>query len=91
MTGTTIMPRRWDTFLQNIQNKSSLLQFISKCIKSKLFPGLKQNNMVTAYNEGTYSYDGTESATLSPCNHEQGTSGLFFTVKIYQNRELTSQ
>ena len=42
VTGTTIMPRRWDTFLENIQIKASLLQFISNCIKSKLFPGLKQ-------------------------------------------------
>ena len=72
VTGTAIMPRRWDTFLQNAQNKASLFQFISNCIKSKLFPGLKQKKMVTTYNEGIYSSDGTEPVTLSPCNHEEG-------------------
>ena len=71
MTGTAIMPRRWDTCLQNAQNKASLFQFISNCIKSKLFPGLQQKKMVTTYNECIYSSDGTEPVTLSPCNHEE--------------------
>ena len=72
VTGIAIMPRRWDTFLQNGQNRASLFQFISNCIKSKLFPGLKQKKMVTTYNEDIYSSDGTEPATLSPCNHKEG-------------------
>ena len=29
MTGTAIMPRKWDTFLQNSQNKAALFKFIS--------------------------------------------------------------
>ena len=40
--GTAIMSKRWDRFLRNSQNKASLFQFISNCVKSKLFPGLKQ-------------------------------------------------
>ena len=47
VTGTAIMPRRWDIFLRNSQNKASLFQFISNCIKSKLFPELKQKKMAT--------------------------------------------
>ena len=66
------MLRRWNTFLQNSQNKASLLQFISNCIKSKIFHGLKQKKRGTTYNEDIYSSDGTEPATLSHCNHEEG-------------------
>ena len=72
VTGSTIMPRRWDTFLRNSQNKASLIQLISNCIKSELFPGLNQKKMVRTYNEyGIYSSDGTEPATLLPCNHKK--------------------
>ena len=28
--------------------------------------------MVTTYTKGIYSSDGIETATLSPCNHEEG-------------------
>ena len=45
---------------------------MSNCVKSTLFPGLKQKKMMAAYNKGIYSSDGTEPATLSPCNHEEG-------------------
>ena len=71
------MPRRWDAFLPNSQNRTSLFQFISNCIKSKLFPGLRQKKMETAYNEDLYSSDGTESAKISPCNHEEDDCRVF--------------
>ena len=71
MTGTSIMPRRWDAFLPNSQNRASLFQFISNCVKSKLFLGLRQKKMETIYNENHYSADGTEPAKISPCNHKE--------------------
>ena len=72
VTGTVVMPRRWDTFLRNSQNIASLFHLMWNCIKSKLFLGLKQKKMVTTYTKGIYSSDGIEPATLSPCNHEEG-------------------
>ena len=45
---------------------------MSNCVRSTLFPGLKQKKMMTTYNKGIYSSDGTEHATLSPCNQEEG-------------------
>ena len=49
-----------------------MFQFISNYIESNLFPGLKQKTMMTTHNKGIYSSDGTEPATLSLCNHEEG-------------------
>ena len=73
VTGTAIMSRIWDRFSRNSQKKYSLFQSISNCIKSKLFPGLKQKKkMVTTYNGGIFSSDGNKPATPSPCNHENG-------------------
>ena len=91
MTGTAFMKGRWDTFLRNSQSKDSLILLISDCIKSRFFPGLKQKKMVTTYNEGIYSSDSTEPATLLHPITVKGTTGLLFTVKICQKRELTRQ
>ena len=72
VTGSAIMSRRSDTFLRNSQNKASLIQLISNCIKSEFFPGLNQKKMVRTYNEyHIHSSDGTEPATLLPCNHKK--------------------
>ena len=49
-----------------------MIQLISSCIKSKLFPGLMQKKMVTTYNEGIYYSNVIEPATLLHCNHEEG-------------------
>ena len=58
--------------ISNSQNTASLFQFMSNCVRSTLFPGLKQKKMMVTYNKGIYFSDGTEPATLSPCNHEEG-------------------
>ena len=72
------MPRRWDAFLPNSQNRASLFQFISNCIKPKFFPGLRQKKMETAYNEVLWW-----PAKISPCNNmRKMTAGLFFTENM---------
>lgn len=68
MQAANQIPRKWQQFLRNEENKRELFQFLAQCVVS--LSGEKQV-ITTNHQKILCTLAGNDTANLAPCTHEQ--------------------